>query len=133
MQIKSLEVTEIVLNRIDSKAKKLFLQINFSNETSVPVELTLEENFELLIDKLLKQVKAMKKSDRYNEDDFLAGVSIVNIKNEEDIKEKAPKRLYMLDRRLDNFSQTKNYKEYMNLFAQFSTMKDVIYQKNNSE
>lgn len=129
MQIKNLEVSEIVLTRVDSKNHRLYLQINFSNDSSLPMEVTLEENFELLVEKLIKQIKSMKKPETNHEDDFLGGVSIVNIKNEEDIKEKAPRRLYMLDRRLDNLKQTKHYKEYMNLFAQMSTFQDVIYQK----
>lgn len=129
MHIKNLEVTEIVLTKVDSKAHKVYLQINFSNDSSLPMELTLEENFDLLVDKLLKQIKTIKKSTDYNEDDFLSGISIVNIKNEEDIKEKAPKKLHMLDRRLDTLKQTKHYKEYMGLYAQISTMQDVIYHK----
>jgi len=133
MQIKNLEVTEIVLQRVDSKTHKLFLQINFSNETSLPMEITLEENFELLIDKLIKQIKATKKPAISYGEDFLSGVSIVNIQNEEDIKERAPKRLYLLDRRLDNLKQTKNYKSYMDQYTQLSTFQDLIYQKGNSE
>ena len=133
MQIKNLEVTEIVLQRVDSKTHKLFLQINFSNETSLPMEITLEENFELLIDKLIKQIKATKKPAISYGEDFLSGVSIVNIQNEEDIKERAPKRLYLLDRRLDNLKQTKNYKSYMDQYTQLSTLQDLIYQKGNSE
>lgn len=129
MLIKNLEVSEIVLTKIDSKAHKLSLQINFSNDTSEYIEMTLEDNFEIVIDKLLKQIKTRKKPVDNNNDDFLSGISIVNIKNEEDIKEKAPKRLIMLDRRLDTLKQTKHHKEYMNLFHQLSTMQDVIYQK----
>lgn len=129
MQIKSLEVTEIVLNRVDSKTQKLNLQINFSDGSSLPMEITLEENFELLVEKLLKQIKSMKKDSNSHDDDFLPNISIVNIKNEEDIMEKAPKRFYMLDRRLDNLKQTKYYKEYITMFSQINTMQDIIYQK----
>ena len=128
MQIKSLEVTEIVLSKVDSKTQRLNLQINFSDGSSIPMEMKLEDNFDLLVEKLLKQVKNMKKS-HDDDDDFLSGVSIVNIKNEEDIMEKAPKRLYMLDRRLDNLKQTKYYKDYMTQYSQISTMQDIIYEK----
>lgn len=133
MQVKSLEVNDIVLNKVDSKTHKLNLQINFSDGSSIPIEMTLEENFDLLIDKLIKQVKTMKKSSENDFDDFLPGVSIVNIKNEEDIKEKAPKRLYMLDRRLDNLKQTKYYKDYMNQYSQMSTFQDIIYEKKGND
>ncbi|MBS3151782.1 hypothetical protein J4230_00055 [Candidatus Woesearchaeota archaeon] len=128
MQVKNLEVTAIVLNKVDHKTHRLSLNINFSDGSSLPMEMILEENFNLLIEKLLKQVKNMKKSYEDN-DDFLPNISIVNIKNEDDIKEKAPKRLYVLDRRLDTLKQTKHYKDYMNLFSQISTAQDVIYEK----
>ena len=50
MQIKSLEVSEIVLNKVDSKTQKLNLQINFSDGSCLPMEMTLEENFHLRIE-----------------------------------------------------------------------------------
>ena len=75
MQVKNLEVNEIVLKRVDSKTQRLNLQINFNDGSSMPMEMTLEENFELLVEKLLKQIKNIKKS--YNEeDDFLPNISI---------------------------------------------------------
>ena len=127
MQVKNLEVTSIVLNQVDSKTHKLSLQIQFSDGSSLPMNMTLEDNFDQLIEKILKQIKASKKENN-DEDEFLPGVSIVNIKNEDDIMEKAPKRLYMLDRRLDNLKNTKYYKDYMSMYSQISTMKDVIYE-----
>ena len=133
MQVKSLEVTEIVLTKVDSKTHKLNLQINFSDSSHIPMEITMEDNFELLIDKLLKQIKNMKKASTQDDDDFLPSVSIVNIKNEEDIKERAPKRLYMLDRRLDSLKQTKYYKDYMSMYSQISTMQDIIYEKKGND
>ena len=132
MQVKNFEVKNIILTNLDSKARKLSLQINFSDNTSVPVQLTLEDNFDLLIEKLLKQIKTIKKSEdnSVDDEDFLGSVSIVNIKNEEDIKEKAPKKFYMLDRKLDSFKAARDYKSYMTLYSQFSTIKEIIYEKN---
>ncbi len=127
MQVKNLEVTSIVLNQVDSKTHKLSLQIQFSDGSSLPMNMTLEDNFDQLIEKILKQIKVSKKENN-EEDEFLPGISIVNIRNEEDIMEKAPKRLYMLDRRLDNLKHTKYYKDYMSMYSQISTMKDVIYE-----
>jgi len=129
MLIKNLEVSEIVLVKVDSKSKIIQLQINFSEESPINITMPFEDNFEALIDKILKQIKTNKKPEARDDNDFLGSVSIVNIKNEEDIKERAPKRLYMLDRRLDTIRQVKHYKEYMNLYSQLSTMQDIIYQK----
>lgn len=133
MLVKNLEVNSIVINQIDSRSNRISLQINFSNETPLLFELSLEDDYERFIDKILKQAKAMKKpleeEENYNE--VLVGVSIVNIKNEEEIKEKVPKRFCMLERKLDNLRQTKNYKDYVNLYAQMSTMREVIYERSN--
>lgn len=131
MIVKNLEVEKIVLTSIDTKARKLSLQISFSDNASFPVQLTLNENFEAAVEKLLKQLKKdIKPQDPDDYNDALSGVSIVNIKNEEDIMEKAPKRLYMLDRKLDSFKNTRDHRNYMQLYSQFSTIKEVIYQKN---
>lgn len=128
MQIKSLEVTNILLKRVDSKNKQISLQITFSDGTSLPLNMTLENNFELLVDKLMKQIKQIKKPTT-NDDDFLGHISVVSIKNEEEIKEKAPARFHRVDKRIDLLKSTKEHKRYIDLFHQMSTFQDVIYEK----
>lgn len=131
MQIKNIEVENIVITSVDTKTRTLSLQVNFSDMTSFPLNLTLNENFETAIEKLLKHIKnSIKPSAAEEEGDVLSGISIVNIRNEEDVMEKAPKRLYMVDRRLDTFRDTKDYRNYMQMHSQLSTIKEVIYQKN---
>ncbi len=131
MLVKTIEVENIVINAVDSKTRTVSLQVNFSDKTSFPVTINLNENFDKAIEQLLKHIKkSIKPETSYEYGDVLSGVSIVNIKNEEDVMEKAPKRLYMMDRKLDTFKQTKDYKNYMQLHSQFSTISEVIYQKN---
>jgi len=129
MIIKNLEVSEIVLTRVDYKNNLIQLNVRFSNDTPVTLDLNFENDFDLLISKIIKQVKLVKKPRDNDNDDFLSGVSIVNVVNEEEIKEKVPKRLFSLDRRLDTIKQTKNYREYMNLYSQLSTLQETIYEK----
>ncbi len=129
MIIKNLEVTEVIIKKVDSKYNKIALEINFSNDSPLLLELYLEGEYEQIINKVIKQIKLLKKPTDNDEDGLLGGISIVNVLNEEELKEKLPKRLYMLDRKLDNAKQTKNYKEYMNLYSQFSTMEETIFQK----
>ncbi len=132
MQIKNIEVENIIITSVDTKTRTLSLQVNFSDMTSFPLNLTLNENFETAIEKLLKHIKnSIKPSAAEEEDnDALSGISIVNIRNEEDVMEKAPKRLYMVDRKLDTFRDTKDYRNYMQMHSQLSTIKEFIYQKN---
>ncbi len=131
MQIKNIEVENIIITSVDTKTRTLSLQVNFSDMTSFPLNLTLNENFETAIEKLLKHIKnSIKPSAAEDDDDALSGISIVNIRNEEDVMEKAPKRLYMVDRKLDTFRDTKDYRNYMQMHSQLSTIKEFIYQKN---
>ena len=46
--------------------------------------------------------------------------------------ERAPKRFYMLDRRLDNLKSAKYYKDYMTQYSQMSTFEDIIYEKKEN-
>ncbi len=130
MIIKNLEVTEVVLKKVDSKYNKVALEVQFSNDSPLLLEFYLEGEYEQIINKIIKQIKLLKKPENNDEDGFLGGISIVNVLNEEELKEKLPKRLYMLDRKLDTAKQTKNYKEYMNLYSQLNTLEETIFQKN---
>lgn len=130
MIIKNLEVTEVVLKKVDSKYNKVALEVQFSNDSPLFLEFYLEGEYEQIINKIIKQIKLLKKPENNDEDGFLGGISIVNVLNEEELKEKLPKRLYMLDRKLDTAKQTKNYKEYMNLYSQLNTLEETIFQKN---
>lgn len=130
MIIKNLEVTEVVLKKVDSKYNKVALEVQFSNDSPLLLEFYLEGDYEQIINKIIKQIKLLKKPRNDDEGEFLSGISIVNVLNEEELKEKLPKRLYMLDRKLDTAKSTKNYKEYMNLYSQLSTLEETIFQKN---
>ncbi len=131
MQIKSIEVENIVIISVDAKTRTVSLQVNFSDKTSFPVTLTLNENFEEAVEKLLKHIKNSIRPETTEEvGDILSGISVVNIKNEEDVIEKAPKKLSMLDRKLDTFKNTKDHRNYMQIHSQLSTIREFIYKKN---
>ncbi len=129
MIIKNLEVNEIAVTKVDSKNKKVQLKVNFTNDSPMIIDLDIQDNFDLVIDKILKQIKSIKKGVDRDEDEILGGISIVNINNEEDLKERLPKRFFLIDRRFENIKQTTNYKEYMNQYTQLSTFEEVIYKR----
>lgn len=129
MIIKNLEVSEIVLTKVDYKKNNIQLQIRFTHDSPVTLDFNFENNFDLFVNKIIKQIKLLKKPQDNEDNEFLGGISIVNIINEEEIKEKVPKRLFLLDRRLGTVKQTTNYKDYMNLYSQLSTLEETIYEK----
>jgi len=92
MIIKNLEVSEIVLTRVDYKNNLIQLNVRFSNDTPVTLDLNFENDFDLLISKIIKQVKLVKKPRDNDNDDFLSGVSIVNVVNEEEISGEEKKK-----------------------------------------
>jgi len=130
MKIKNLEVKEILATKLDSKTNKVQLKISFTSESPLTIEMPLEDNFEAFIDKVIKFVKANKKeADNDNDDNILGGISIVNIANDEDIKEKAPRRLFMLEQKILNFKKIKTSNDYMRAYSQLNNSQEIIYQK----
>ena len=77
----------------------------------------------------MKSVKSSKKVSDSSDDDILGGISIINISNDEDIVEKAPKRLYMVEQRIKNTRSIKTADEYIKAYHQMSSMNEVIYKK----
>jgi len=129
MLIKNLEVQEILVTKLDSKSNKVQLKISFTNESPMVIDMNLDENFEVFIDKVIKFVKANKKQVDLDDDEVLGGISIVNISNDEEIKEVAPKRLFMVEQRLSNFKKIKSANDYMKAYQQMSTFQEVIYRR----
>jgi len=129
MLIKNLEVDKIILSSIDSKTRVMELKVLFSNETPLKFTVQLEEDFDILISKMIKRIKFLKIPQDSDEDEILGGITVVNIKNEEDIKDRSPKRLFMIDQRLTNLKKTKDAINYMRLYSQVSTMEDIVYTK----
>ena len=130
MIVKNLEVTEIVLTKVNSKTNEMELNINFANESPLIMNAILDEDFELLIERMIKKIKASKIPQDSDEDEILGGITIVNLKNEEDLKEKLPKRFIMLTNKLGLLGKTRTASDYMKLFQQLTTLREVLYSKN---
>jgi len=131
MLITNLDVDKIVLTNVDSKTSIIELKVMFTNETPLKFTLQLEDDFNLLILKLIKRIKSLKIPQETDEDEILGGITVVNIKNEEDIKDRCPKRFFMLDQKLNNLKKTRDATNYMKLFSQISTIEEIIYSKEN--
>ncbi len=130
MKVKNLEITEIRAVKVDSKNRKVTLKILFSNDTPLSKEIVLEEDFQGMTDKLLKWIKQIKREqDNDMDDNILGGISIVNIKNDEDVIDRAPKGFYRLDQRLDGVKGIRSASEYIKAYGQLLTMEEIIFKK----
>ena len=132
MIVKALKITEISLTNIDAKNSQVDVHINFSNDSPLAMRAHFDSDYELFINKLIKTIKANKyvDNDYDNDDSVLRGVSIITVINEEEVKEVAPKRFMMLNNRIDSLRTSRSASEYMKLYSQMSTLREVIYQSN---
>ncbi len=132
MIVKNLDVLEIKAVKVDSRAKKATLKISFANETPLMMEITLDEvNPDLLLDRLLKKIKQEKRPTDNDQDDILCGIAIVNIANDEDVREKAVKGFFHLEKKVENFTKIRHAADYMKAYGQMLTLEEVIYKKGN--
>ena len=129
MLVKNLVIDSIAVLHFDSKSRKVKVNISFTNESPMVVDSVLDDNYELFINKLLKSVKSSKKVSDSSDDEILGGISIINISNDEDILEKAPKRLYMVEQRVKNTRSIRTADEYIKAYHQMNSMNEVIYKK----
>ncbi len=129
MIIKSLKITEIALIKVDSRNSDVEMQISFSNDTPITLRAHVDDNYDLFINKLIKTIKTVKQVNTEYDDDntVLKGISVLAIINEEEIKEITPKRLNLLNNRLDLLKKTKTASDYIRMYQQLSTLKEVIY------
>lgn len=105
------------------------MQISFSNDTPITLRAHVDDNYDLFINKLIKTIKTVKQVNTEYDDDntVLKGISVLAIINEEEIKEITPKRLNLLNNRLDLLKKTKTASDYIRMYQQLSTLKEVIY------
>lgn len=129
MKVKNLEITEIRAVKVDSKARKALIKVSFSTDNPLTKEISLNEDFQAMTDSILKWVKQAKKEQDSDDGSILGGISIVNIKNDEDVQDRAPKGFYRLDQKLDSTRGIRNASEYMKAYGQLLTLEEVIFKK----
>ena len=131
MIVKNLEVNEVVLSKVSSKTGDMEMTIKFTNDSPIIVNAKIDEDFEAIINKIIKIIKSYKIPKDNDEESILGGITIVNIKNEEELKEKLPKSLIAIDNRLNILKKTKTANDYMKLFSQVNTMQEILYRKRD--
>ncbi|MBI5392093.1 hypothetical protein HZB00_03775 [Candidatus Woesearchaeota archaeon] len=132
MIVKNLEVSEIRAVKVDSKTKKASIQVLFTNDTPINMQIQLDaDDYDVLMEKIIKQIKQEKRPVDDEQDDVLCGIAIVNVVNDDELRERTVKGLFQLEKKLDNFKRITRASEYMKAYGQLSTLEEVVYKKGH--
>lgn len=129
MQVKNIEVVEVKLVKFDSRTGDMKLQISFLGESPVFAKININDSHEEMAEAIINAVKEQKRPVDYDEDEVLGGISIINVINDDDIREKIGRGVTRIEQRFENLKRTRNASEYMKAYQQVSTSDDVIYRK----
>ena len=129
MKVKNIEIKEIKVVKTDSKTGNMQVQISFIGETPISTTLSIHDSYENMAEHLINEVKRQKKPVDDDDDDLLGGIGIINISNDDDLREKIGRGIVRLEQRFDTLKRTRSATEYMKVYTQFSTSEDIIYKK----
>ena len=131
MNIKSLEVKEISMTSFDPKTQEMKIDIEFSEDNPLKMTMRMERDTLVMVNQIVDFIKKSKKlkSNLYD-DDFLAGVAVLQLKNdEEDLVDTISKSFNRIQQRIWTFKRTTEATTYMRQLDQMKTMKEVLYTK----
>src|SRR3989338_7974478 len=124
MNIKRVEVREIILTEFNQENGKLGIEINFENQEP-SIKTILDLNIpEELAKKILNIIK------RNNAPDFLKDYLALIIINQEEVELCLIRSFTFLIQKYKNMKKTKNATEYMRIYNQFKTIKEILFDKN---
>ncbi|HZX12220.1 MAG TPA: hypothetical protein VFE88_02075 [Candidatus Nanoarchaeia archaeon] len=132
MKVKVLEIAEIRAVNVNSKKRTALLKVSFVGDAPLTKEVSLDEEYAALTMKLLKWIKEQKREADDDDHPVLGGISLVNIRNDEEVLEVAPKGFFRLDQKLDGVKGVRNAHEYMKAYGQLLTMQEVIFRKKEN-
>lgn len=129
MIVKNLKISEIRASSFDFKTQKLAVDIYFENETSIKKYISLDEDLVKVINNIMQIIKSSKRPEPEDTNDVLGGIVVVNIYDEDKIKESLVKFLVKLESKLSFFRQTTGHREYMDIFYELRSMEEVIFKR----
>jgi hypothetical protein len=129
MKVRNIEVHEVKVTNFDSRTGNMKLQISFLDDTPIFTNFNVSESHESMAEKIIETVKKQKRPVDDEENDVLSGISIINVSNDDDIREKLGKGVMRLEQRFDNLKRTRQATEYIRAYSQMSTTEDIIYKK----
>ncbi len=127
MIVKNLSISEIRMIEFDPKTKSFTLDI-YTSEGS------MQKGYKLVLinalpDQILNDIKKEKFPSDDEDDDILPGIKLINIRDDEEIKEALLKSFLRLGQRvLDSYRLTEA-SDYMKSYKALSTSQEVIYKK----
>ena len=127
MIVKNLSISEIRMTEFDPKTKGFTLDIYTS-------EGTMQKAYKLVLinalpDQILNDIKKEKFPSDDEDDDVLPGIKLINIRDDEVIKEALLKSFLRLGQRvLDSYRLTEA-SDYMKSYKALSTSQEIIYKK----
>ena len=130
MIVNNFEIVEVRLAKMDSKANTAKVKVICSDDSEpIYLDMDLSLGMEYCSKNLIKQVKAAKKKDDPEREGPLAGLSIVNVLNDEDVTAQVYKGLIRVDNKSTNLKRIRVASEYMKVFDQINTMQETLYRK----
>jgi len=128
MIVKNIEISKIEITAFDPKTNIMGVSISFVNEATLTQNFIFE-NVEIIPDKIIKLIKEKKTPEERDNGDVLDGIAILNINDEDMVREKMQKYLVRMEQKIRNFRSTKTGNEYINLFKELSVLRATIYSK----
>src|SRR3989344_1405035 len=132
MNKKRVEVREIILTEFNQENGKLGIEINFENqEPSIKtiLDLNIPEELAKKILNIIKRNKTPEETDD-NAPDFLKDYLALIIINQEEVELCLIRSFTFLIQKYKNMKKTKNATEYMRIYNQFKTIKEILFDKN---
>ena len=129
MKVRNIDILEVKLIKFDSKTGEMKLQVSFIDDTPIFTSVNVENSHEEMAEKVLTAVKQQKKPVDDEDDDLLGGIAIINISNDDELRERFGKGVMRIEQRFDTLKRTRSATEYMKAYTSISTSEDIIYRK----
>ncbi len=132
MLVKNLDIAEVSASNFDHQHRKIKLTFTFTNDMPIARDVVIQKNMQPTIDALFTWIKQEKKPTEDQNDDILSGVIIINIVDDDDVREKIAQGLFRVYQKLENVNHITTAREYMQTFNQLKTAQEIVYRKKNA-
>lgn len=129
MKVRNIDILEVKLVKFDSKTGNMKLQISFIDDTPIFTSVNVDDSHEEMAETVINAVKSQKMPVDNEDDEILGGISIINISNDDELRERFGKGVMRIEQRFDTLKRTRNASEYMKAYQQVSTTEEIIYRK----
>jgi len=129
MIIKAFDVTRVELIRYEPRTKLLFLKAVLSDGSVMDGEFVFGRDIFALIEGFVQWVKKNVSAGKEDDDNFLQGVRVVSLKNDEDLRNGLYNSFVRFDARLRSMQTLGDASTFMHRYSALQTLKEVLYSK----